>query len=399
MYKKVVQPGPTPESFKWPLDCQLCPDNRWVIMANLIPWSEFEVEYAINFSDERGAPALPFRMALGSLIIKEKLGISDRETVEQIKENPYLQYFIGLSSYSNKAPFDPSMLVHFRERLGVDLITRISEETFKETREKAMEEPEKKNELVSKEKPVKNRGKLIVDATCAPADIRYPTDLNLLNQGRIVTEKIIDILHKLVKTEWKKKPITHRRIARKEYLKVAKKRRPSQKEIKKAIKKQLKYVSRNLSSIDQLIEEGASLTNLSKRQYKILLVVSEVYRQQKWMWDNNKQRIPDRIVSLNQPHVRPIMRGKAGKNTEFGAKLSASCIDGYMFLDKIARDNFNESGDLKAQIEAFKNRTGYYPESVHAYPIYRTRENRKLCKDRGIRLSGPPGAKTTSKCE
>lgn len=382
MYKKVGQPGPTPESFEWPENCQLSPENRWVIMANLIPWSEFEAEYAMNFSDERGAPALPFRIALGSLIIKEKLGISDRETVEQIKENPYLQYFVGLKSYSNQAPFDPSMLVHFRERLSVDIINRINEKLFKETREKAIEEPEKKT--------VKNRGKLIIDATCAPADIKYPTDLNLLNQARIVTEKIIDILYKPLRNKLNKKPITNRRIARKEYLTVAKKRRPSRKEIKKSIKKQLKYVSKNLSNIDQLIEEGASLTSLSKRQYKIMVVVSEIYRQQKWMFDNNKMRIEDRIVSLNQPHVRPIVRGKAGKNTEFGAKLSASCIDGYMFLDFWSWDNFNESGDLKAQIEAFKDRTGYYPESVHADQIYRTRENRKFCTERGIRVSGPP---------
>ena len=83
-------------------------------MAQVIPWSEFESEYAQNFPTEMGAPAKSFRMALGALIIKEKLGISDRETVEQIRENPYLQYFIGQSIYSNELPFDPSLLVHFR---------------------------------------------------------------------------------------------------------------------------------------------------------------------------------------------------------------------------------------------------------------------------------------------
>jgi len=77
-------------------------------MAELIPWSEFEAEYAKNFPTEMRAPAKSFRMALGALIIKEKLGISDRETVEQIRENPYLQYFIGQSNYSNELPFDPS---------------------------------------------------------------------------------------------------------------------------------------------------------------------------------------------------------------------------------------------------------------------------------------------------
>ncbi|BDA68739.1 hypothetical protein CAL7716_029050 [Calothrix sp. PCC 7716] len=107
------------------------------------------------------------------------------------------------------------------------------------------------------------------------------------------------------------------------------------------------------------------------------------------MYENQKQSIDDRIVSLSQPHIRPIVRGKAGKAVEFGAKLSASYFDGYVFLDHISWDNFNESGDLKAQVEAYKNYTGYYPESVHVDKIYRTRENRAWCKERGIIMSGP----------
>ena len=90
----------------------------------------------------------------------------------------------------------------------------------------------------------------------------------------------------------------------------------------------------------------------------MLLVVAEVYRQQLWLHENKKQSIDDRIVSLEQPHIRPIVRGKAGKPVEFGAKLSASCFDGYVFLDRISWDNFNESGDLKAQVESFKKYTG-----------------------------------------
>jgi len=121
-----------------------------------------------------------------------------------------------------------------------------------------------------------------------------------------------------------------------------------------------------------------------------LLVLTEVYRQQQWLFDNNKQSIEDRIVSLSQPNIRPIVRGKAGKSVEFGAKLSASCFEGYIFLYRMSWDNFNESGDLKAQVEADHSFTGYYPESVHADRIYRNRENRAWCKEKGIRLSGPP---------
>jgi transposase, IS5 family len=122
----------------------------------------------------------------------------------------------------------------------------------------------------------------------------------------------------------------------------------------------------------------------------MLLVVAEIYRQQLWLYENNKQSIDDRIVSLTQPHIRPIVRGKAGKAVEFGAKLSASTFEGYVFLDHISWDNFNESGDLKSQVEAYKNFTGYYPESIHVDKIYRTRENRAWCKERGIIMSGPP---------
>jgi hypothetical protein len=118
VYRKAeLAPSPSSE-FELPFGGRLSSDNRWVKMAQLIPWSEFESEYAKNFPTEKGAPAKSFRMALGALIIKEKLGISDWETVEQIRENPYLQYFIGQSSYSNELAFDPSLLVHFRQRIS-----------------------------------------------------------------------------------------------------------------------------------------------------------------------------------------------------------------------------------------------------------------------------------------
>jgi hypothetical protein len=119
-------------------------------------------------------------------------------------------------------------------------------------------------------------------------------------------------------------------------------------------------------------------------------VVTEVSCKQPWLFDSNKQSIEDRIVSLSQPHIRPIVRGKAGKSVELGAKLSASCLEGYVFLDRMSWDNFNESGDLKAQVEAYYRFTAYYPESVHAERIYRTISNRAWCEERGIRISGPP---------
>ncbi len=120
------------------------------------------------------------------------------------------------------------------------------------------------------------------------------------------------------------------------------------------------------------------------------MVVAEVYRQQLWMYENNTNRIEDRIVSINQPHIRPIVRGKAGSSVEFGAKIVASCVDGYVFLDYLSWENFNESNHFIEQVESFKEKTGYYPDSVHVDKIYRTRKNRAFCKDKAIRISGIP---------
>jgi transposase, IS5 family len=200
VYRQQEPTQKTPEKFELPFEGKLSSNNRWVIMSKLIPWSDFEGEYASLFSEEMGAPAKTFRIALGSLIIKEKLGTSELETVEQIRENPYLQYFIGLSSYSNDVRFNPSML----------------------------------------------------------------------------------------------------------------------------------------------------------------------------------------------SHIRPIVRGKAGSSVEFGAKISASCVQNYIFLDHLSWDNFNESQDFIQQVESFKEKTGAYPLSVHVDKIYRTRKNRAFCQEKGIRMSGSP---------
>lgn len=147
MYRKAEPVTTAASDFELPFGGQLAEDNRWVMMAQLIPWSEFEALYAENFAAEMGAPAKSFRMALGALIIKEKLGISDRETVEQIRENPYLQYFIGETSYSNKVPFDPSLLVHFRERIKADIVNKINQAIVRRIQLVSESESEKKNLL------------------------------------------------------------------------------------------------------------------------------------------------------------------------------------------------------------------------------------------------------------
>ena len=127
----------------------------------------------------------------------------------------------------------------------------------------------------------------------------------------------------------------------------------------------------------------------NRKTYRDLLVIGEVYRQQKFMHENAVHRVQGRIVSISQPHVRPIVRGKRSAPVEFGAKISVSLVDGYAFVDRMSWDAYNESEDLTGQVEQYRRRFGCYPESVHVDKIYRTRENLRFCNEHGIRVSGP----------
>jgi hypothetical protein len=214
--------------------------------------------------------------------------------------------------------------------------------------------------------------------------------LKLLNEGREKLEKVIDKLHAPF-AGIRKKPRTYRRKARKEYLKTAKKKKVGRKRIRVALGKQLRFIRRDLSHIDTLLERGSSLSWLSKYEYRCLLVIHTLYAQQLEMYEGRTHQVSDRIVSISQPQVRPIVRGKPAGKTEFGAKISVSHVhEGYVLLDKLSWDAFNESGGFIEEVESYRKRFGHYPVSVHADEIYRTRDNRRFCKEKGIRLSGKP---------
>jgi len=405
MYRREPRHQLSFEDFFLPFGGKLSGDNRWIKLAELIPWDDLEDDYASQFCKGFGAPAKPFRMALGALIIKARLGLTDEELVEQIKENPYLQFFIGLEAFQYSAPFDPSMMVYFRKRLPESVVNDCNERIvrhglsiIRSAESQDDEDGDNDTGLTSSDQPVQpgpdkassNQGTLLIDATCVPVDIRYPTDLSLLNEAREVTERLIDAMHPLVRGLFGDKPRTHRKKARQQFLAVAKKKRPRISKIRKAIQQQLSHLERNLASIDALIACGGSLLAAGRYWYHKLLVVNELVRQQKILYQSDSRSIPDRIVSLYQAHIRPIVRGKARSNVEFGAKISISVTgDGFTFLDRLSYNPYNEGEDLKAQARAYRRRFGHYPKVICADQIYRTRANRAFCQRHGIRLSGP----------
>lgn len=346
-------------------------NNRWVKLANEIPWDEIEVLYAKKFVNN-GFPAKNIRIALGCLIIKQILNCTDQETVDQVAENPYLQYFLGLKEYTDKAPFGASSMVMFRKRFSEDdILATINELIIND----------ENNNGDDDNKP--NSGTIAIDATCAPADIAFPQDLILLNKARETTEKMIDKLH--IQSD-KPKPRTYRQQARKNFLNISKSKKKSSAKLRKAIRKQLGYISRNFKHIDTMLQAGCGLQTKDIEKLSILV---KLYEQQKTMHDERNHSITDRIVSICQPHVRPIQRGKAKAKTEFGAKVEISIIKGFARVETLSFNAYNEGGNLIGIINEYKKRYGCYPERVLVDKLYRNRVNLAYCKEHGINITGP----------
>ena len=416
------------DCFKTPFEQHLKFKNRWVVLATLIPWDEVCNLYLKNVGvSDTGRPPLNPRVVLGSLIIKHLCNLDDRETVDQISENIYMQYFLGYSSFTSEAPFDASLFVEFRKRLGMDTLNAINEriatlKTHLETKEKEtsattdmkpfcehdsnraepliespQEADEKQTMLMpdleplpeqdSKASEPKNKGRIIFDATACPQDIAYPTDLDLLSDARKKSEELLDVLYS--PTLHEKKPRTYREIARKLYLKTAQKKNKSRKQIRKAVGSQLRLLKRNLKSINSLLDAYPQIP-LKPKEYKYLLVINTFFEQQQQMYDSMSHRIEDRIVSIHQPHVRPIVRGKSQAKVEFGAKIHVSVIDGITFLDELSWDAFNEGNHMMDYVEKYYQRFGCYPRELLADQIYCTRANRAALKEKGIKLLAKP---------
>ena len=373
--------------FNQPIGLKMNPDNRWVKKAETIPWDAIEERYAKLFPSNTGVPAKPLRMALGSLLIQRQLGFSDRELVEEIRENPYLQYFVGLPGYQSEAPYVPSLLVEFRKRLTDEIIGEINEmiieyNTSGDPGDGGASGGSEKKETVDDDS--ENEGTLILDATCAPQNIRFPQDINLLNEARENLEKMIDAL---CEGYGYYRPRIYRENARRDYLSLAKCRKRSTKKIRNAIKKQLQYARRHRRYIDEFLAAGCELTAKQKER---LSVIDKVLEQQEYMYKNNVHSVPGRIVSIDQPYIRPIVRGKAAAPTEFGAKMDLSLDEnGMARLEKMSYEAYNESDVLIGAVERYAKREGHYPERVLVDQIYRNRKNLAYCKEHGIRMSGP----------
>jgi hypothetical protein len=353
------------EDAKHFIGADLDSNNRWVLLATLIPWEEIEENYAEAFSNKsNGRPAKSARMAFASELIKKKLKLSDEALVEMVTENPYLQFLLGMQRFSSEPPFDSSTLSYFRKRMTPEMIAEINEYAI--SKRKKPPKGGSGGGLGDKgkiEDESSNAGTLILDATCAPQNIKFPTDVSLLDDARRKLEELIDVIY--LKTEKQgMKPRTYREMAKKNYNRFSRNRKPSKKVIRNAIKKQLSYIKRDIKHLEKMDKDF-----LSEKQLMRYTVIQMLYEQQREMYEGNKHTVEERIVSISQPHVRPIVRGKVNAPVEFGAKIATSVEEGFSRIEELSWEAMNESLTLKDSIEKYKSRNGVYPSRVLADKI------------------------------
>lgn len=363
--------------------------NRWVVLGDTLPWLEFEKLYNKRLNNaDRGADNIPARTVISALIIKHRLNLSDRETIQAIQENPYMQYMCGLTEYTVQPIFDPSLFVTIRKRITIEDINAMTLELARKTGENDGVDSEGKgdggaNGVVDRTLP----SDLKADATCADAEVRYPTDIDLIEDGSKYIDRMID---KVCGHKGMRKPVTvERQRIRAIYLNVVKRKFRGKGLVKDSITRMLPLLYRDILTLLNLIGvDDDTYGRFNITQKRTIQAVIDMYHQQDEMQRLGTHTCENRIVSIHQPHLRPIVRGKAKAKVEFGAKIGVSIVSGYSFIDRHSWDAYNESSDLTLHINLFEKRFGKSPRRFFGDKIYLSRDNRKILKEKKIQIMG-----------
>lgn len=361
--------------------------NRWVQMGDALPWGEYEKVYNERLKNDKvGASNRPGRMVIAALIIKHKLSLSDEETILTIQENPYMQYMCGLTEYSDQPIFDPSLFTTIRKRITIEDVNALTLELAKKAQQKKnKDDNDEDNTFSGKTQPTDVKA----DATCADAEVRYPTDIDLIEDGSKYIDRMIDKVCGIKKI---RKPAgVERNRIRAIYLNVIKRKHKGSKLVKDALTRMLPLLYRDILTLLNLIGvDDETYGRFNCTQKRTIQAVIDMYHQQEEMLRESKHTCENRIVSIHQPHVRPIVRGKAKAKVEFGAKIGVSIVSGYSFIDHHSWDAYNEASDLTVHIEKYKERFGCEPKRFFGDKIYLNRENRRILKEKEIQIMGRP---------
>jgi transposase, IS5 family len=360
---------------------QIDKNNRWIQLAELVPWYEMDVIYRKYFDEGKQRVIKKSRLILGLLLGQMIVELGDRAILEYFHENPYFQYFCGQDTFVAKtetAIIHHSLLSKRRKRLGKAYVAKFEKEVLE----------------VLKEKGLVTGKKLILDATIFPANIAYPNDVKLLNTVReYICKTILDVKNTY---DPQGRIRTFRRLGRKLYLNFQKTKRKSKSFIRRTRNKMIRYVRRNIQQLEQVLDKEIELKAWQKKQIQAQLAIAkEVLAQQVHMATTRGRQVANRIVSFHWPEIRPMVRGKEGKAVEFGPKAHVALVDGYAFLDHAQYDAFHEGIQLESCLKKHEDRFEQLPNIVLADQLYANRVNRRLLEEKHIphsfkRIGRPP---------
>jgi len=332
-----------------------------------IDWSSL-IELLPEKKTMVGAPSwLPLQGYFGLMFLKHYLKVSDEKLLERFNTDWAIQMFFGTLLADNEMIKDNSFVSSVRGFLG----NRLDFEAFQC----------KIIENWGEELPDKNI--LLEDASCYEVYIRFPTDVKLLWEA---CEWLWDIKIPTICTKNKIKiPRSKYKGQHKKYLIYSKLRKKSHRKTKTRIRATLHLLLKGITEFQAILNQTKAV-DLSPKEAQIFKTIKVIYQQQKYRFENPKAKIPDRIVSIHKPYIRPIVRGKENKPVEFGIKVHKMQVGGVSIIEHDSYKAFNECKKLKISILKHKKMFG---ECTHisADKIYATNENRKYCTKNNIQTN------------
>ena len=332
----------------------------------MLPLKEMAEELASHFPKKHpqgNRPTFPPEGEIALMFLKPYTGLSDNGLVEMLNGSIHMQMFCGVLIDPSHPIKDGKIVSAIRNRLALRLdIVKQQSVLYKKW-----------------DSLLKDKGLCMSDATCYESHLRYPTDIKLMWE---CCEWLYALLHKICREVGERLPRSKYNDVSRDCLAYAKQRKPRKSATRRMQRRLLRLLGKLIGQWNSLCRQYAPVITLTAEQHKRILAVREVFRQQ---WDHfNRKEVKHRIVSIDRPYIRPIVRGKENKRVEFGAKVNNIQIDGISFIEHHSFEAFNEGTRLKQCVEYQQSLTGVKVTRIGMDTIYASNENRKYCTECGI---------------
>ena len=357
-------------------------------MKRLLPLHEMALNFGlVSNRPERKRGPKPFFSPEGKvalMFLKMYTQLSAPKLLEQLNGNVHYQIFCDISIN----PLSPLR----NYKLIDDIVSELSGK---------LRIQQQQDILAEAWKPyMKELETFYTDATCYESEMRYPTDQKLLWE---CCEKAYSIMCIVCQRLEIHRPRTKYLDVEKANMGYVKQRKHSKSQQRKLTRRLIHLLGKILEEIRKMVRVHDDEEVLTVREKSTMDIITKVYRQQKNHFNSNDPResIPDRIVSISKPYVRPIVRGKEVKNVEFGAKCNNILVDGISFIEKLSFNAFSEGTRLEHCIKMHKRLFKVDAKKIGGDTGYAGTANRDLCRKLDIQTSfvkrGRPSAEKKEK--